>query len=460
MATALSGRASRGLRRRSGTDLPGEWGSRLRQRLIAAGPLAARFGIHLGSRVDLFSGTDCLALLEIPDQGPPSHPAKVADLLSRELQARPDELFAALDPEPFDSGLVFQWHRARLAEGNDVVVELVHPELLSDLESGALRPIVERLVAAGELPAAARDAVGDLERQLDRLATCDELEKLADETEDSRWIEVPRAHRRFCTQRIRVLADLDGEAAEAAGDREDRKTRENRARRLARAWLALALSGRVYPSEPWGRNVRYLPSGKVAFLGGGIGRLPRTAQGDLRDYLAAVAAKNPALAALTFLDLLPDVPAGRRLRDRLRHTDPFRDRGWDVGGDLFARQVLAHRRTASELGYDLPEDLAPFYRGLFLLNQEVRALAGDRPVGKLLQQRREARLLLLFGELREEVESGHWSGTLERQLSLVSGLPQKLDRILTLAAEDDRDENAGGRSTAAGDSSRGSAWPA
>ena len=68
------------------------------------------------------------------------------------------------------------------------------------------------------------------------------------------------------------------------------------------------------------------------------------------------------------------------LRDRIRHTDPFRDRGWDIGGDLFARQVLAQRRAATELGYRTAEGLDPFYSGLFLLNHEVAgAVSGAGP---------------------------------------------------------------------------------
>ncbi len=415
----------------------GTRGARLRRRLLAAGPLAARFGIYLGSRVDLLSGTDCLRLLEIPDRGEPSPFERVAALVERELGERPEKLFEAFDGEPCDSGLLLQWHRARLPGGERVTVELVHPELESALDDGELRALTERLIGDGELPAGARPALAEFEPRLDLRRAADSLAELALETDGARWVEVPAVHHRLCSRRIRVLAALDGRAGGAAADAGDGAgSGARRARRLGRVWLAMALGGDLFPAEPWGRNLAWLEGGRVAFLDGDVHRLPRSCRGDLREYLAAVAARQPARAALALLDLLPDGAGNRRLRDRLRHTDPFRDRGWDVGGDLFVRQVLAHWHTARELGYRLPEGVVPFYRGLFLLNQEVRRLAADG--ASVRDGLREARLLLLAGELRDEGESGRWSGTLERQLSLLGGLPQKLDRILTLAASEDR----------------------
>jgi hypothetical protein len=356
--------------------------------------------------------------------------------IAERLGHRPESLFEAFDDAPLASGLVTQWHRARMPGGAAAWVELIHPELAPDPAGEVLRRLVARLVSSGELPAAAEEAVEELARDLDLRRSSLALEELADETAESRWIEVPRPYLGLCTPRVRVITDLGGRTASAlAGEPDERTSLEARARRLGRGWLALALSGRWFPAAPAAGNVRHLASGRVAFLGGPIWRLPRTVQPELRDYLAAVAAKRPARAAEAFFDLLAETTSDRRLRDRLRHTEPFRDRGWDVGGDRFARQVLAHWRIAERLGHRLEESLLPFYRGLFLLNQEIGALAPHAT--PLRDGLREARLLLLFDELRDEAESGRWNSALERQLGLLGGMPQKLDRILTLAAEDD-----------------------
>lgn len=418
-------------------------GVQLRRRLIASGAVAARFGIYLGSRVDLLCGADCRQLLEIPDRAPGSPAGLVAELIDRELGAPPEELFQHFDPEPFDSGLVFQWHHAHRLDGENLTVQVVHPELVSELEGRVLRGLADRLIAGGVLPVTARVAVGEFERRLDLEAAAAALDRFAEETADSRWVEIPEAQRRLWSPRVRVFSAVDGRPATSLAAEEDRRALETRARRLARVWLAMVLRGDPFPVEPWGRSLRYLEKGRVAFVEGEVRRLPRYVLADLREYLAAVAASEPARAALAFMDLVLGKPTDHHLRFRLRHADPFRDRGLDIGGDLFARQVLAHWRAADELGYRLPEELSAFYRGLFLLSQEVQRLtSGDTP---LRDGFREARLLLIVGELREEVAERP-GGILEGQLRLLSGLPQKLDRILTLAAERDESESDNRRS--------------
>lgn len=397
--------------------------------------MAARFGIWLGSRVDLLPGVDCLRLLEITDRAAASPLERVVAFLERQLGGRPEELFEAFEPEPFDSDLLFQRHAARRRGGGAVTVELLHPELETELAPARLRGLVERLISAGALPAGALAAVDEFTARLDRDRAAGDLAELAVETEGLARIEVPEVHRDLCTPLVLVTAATTGRAPAAAAAGED--VREARARRLARLWFALPLDGYLFPAEPWGANLAYPAGGRVVFQGGPNGRLPRRFQAPLREYLAAVAARQPARAAIAFLELLAEGRGDRRLRDRLRHVDPFRDRGWDVGGDPFARQVLAHWRTAEELGYRPAPGLAPFYRGLFLLNQEVRRLAGDDSTA-VRDGLREARLLLLAGELGEGGPAGGWAGVLERQIDLLSGLPWKLDRLLTLAAAEER----------------------
>ena len=424
---------------------------RLRRRLTAAGRLGSGFGRHLGSRVDLLSGADCAELLGIVDRGRPSRPEAVVGLVERSLRAPVKRLFDRFDAEPFDSGLLYQWHRARLPGGAPVTVKVVHPELDGELAAGRLSELAEELIAAGELPDGAREAAAELELGLDLAREAEALRELAGETAGSRWVEVPEVDEGRSARRVLVLSAPRRRVSKAAPG-------EARARRLARTWLSLALAGDLFPVEPWGRNVVYLEGGRVGFLGGAVHRLPRASRSELREYLAAVATHDPARAAQAYLELLPGTPHDRRLRDRIRHTDPFRDRGWDVGGDLFVRQVLAQRQSAVELGYRPPEGLEPFFRSLFLVNHEA---GGQTTTGAPVRDGfREARLLLLFEELRREAEDDRWVGAMEHQVGLLAGLPRKLDRVLTLAAERDRPGRSEERASAPAQSASGSRWAA
>jgi hypothetical protein len=432
-----------------GDDGHRSWGRRLRRRLVDAGPLGAGFGIHLGSRIDLLAGTDCVELLAIPDVAPASDPGLVGDLVDRELGGQPERILDDFDPRPFESGLLFQWHSARLAGGTSATLQLVHPELVPQLLEGRLEDLVERLVGAGEFPFRADAAVDEFMGGLDLARASEVLRTLSEETTDSAWLEIPDIS--HSSRWVRVLSALRGDQWQGSAPAD--------ARRISRIWHAMVLRGDLFPVQPWGRGVSVSSAGRVLFSGGEWNRLPRGSRGDLREYLAAVAAREPARAAEAFLDLLPRTPRHRRLRDAIRHCDPFRDQGWDIGGDLFARQVLAHWRSAAELGFAAPPSLLPFYRGLFLLNQEADRRAGD--TASVRNGFREARLLALFGELNEDGELRRLSGRVERQVGLMSGLPYKLNRILTLVSEDDRlEDEIDGRAGDPAETHRGGVWAA
>lgn len=441
-------------RSRGGSGL----GSRLRRRFIEAGPLAARFGIYLGSRIELLSGADCLELLEIPDRAAAGPPGGVTNLIDRELGGRPAEIFTSFEAQPFDSSLVHQWHRAELPDGQAVTVQLIHPELEAQLEGHRLHRLIDRAVSTGELPDEARAVLGEFESGLDLAAEVEVLERFSEEAEGSDWVVVPQVHRDLCSKLVRVRSSIPAPPAEIRTDEANgQDAHEARARRLCRVWIAMALGGGLFPLEPWGGGVRYLQRGRVAFLGGNLHRLQQALPAELREYLAAVAAPDPDRAARALVELFLGGASNRQLIHRIRHAAPFRDRGWDIGGDDFVRQVLAQWQAAVELGRRPRHDAAPFYRGLFLLNHEVQRLAGNAP--SVRDGFREARLLLLFGEWRDEGRKGRLSSVLESQANLLIRLPQKLDRVLSLAEREAPRGEGGGHNVEPAPRPRG-AWAA
>lgn len=438
----MSRRQPPSLDRRGGD---GSAGSRLRRRLTEAGPLGARFGIYLGSRCDLLFGVDCLELLQIPDRAPAGSPEGAANLIDGQLGGRPAEIFASFETRPFDSGLVYQWHRADLPDGQAVTVQLMRPELDPQREGRRLRRVIDKAISAGELPDEGRAALGDFESSLDLAADVEVQERFAEEAQGSRWVVVPEVHRDLCSRLVRVRSCVPAPLAEERTDEAaGQRSREARARRLCRVWFAMALSGKLFPLEPWSGGVRYLPRGRVAFPSSGLHRLRQALPAELREYLAAVAAPDPDRAACSLADLCTGGGSHRQLLHRIRHTAPFRDRRWDIGGDTFVRQVLAQWQAALELGGRPRHDTAPFYRGLFLLNHEVQRLAGN--VRSVRDGFREARLLLLFGEWRDEGRKGRLSGVLESQANLLIRLPQKLDRVLSVTERETRRSEGGERS--------------
>ncbi|HEY4562203.1 MAG TPA: AarF/UbiB family protein, partial [Thermoanaerobaculia bacterium] len=121
------------------------FGRRLRGALLELGPVFSAFGVYLASRIDLLAAADSLELATLPDGVRPLLPAEVLERVGMELGAPAETVLAAVAPEPCESSLLVQAHRARLADGRPVVLRLARPEILE-----AAGPDLDRLPLLAE----------------------------------------------------------------------------------------------------------------------------------------------------------------------------------------------------------------------------------------------------------------------------------------------------------------------
>ena len=110
---------------------------RVRAALEGLGPIFSAFGLYLSTRADLLPAQQCLELSAIPDRAAVTPAEAVRDLVQGELGTSLEETYPGFEAEPFESRLLFQAHRARLRNGQRVVVEVIHPEMVSGLETDA-----------------------------------------------------------------------------------------------------------------------------------------------------------------------------------------------------------------------------------------------------------------------------------------------------------------------------------
>src|SRR5690606_24320343 len=109
------------------------------------GPTFVKFGQLLSTRGDLLPAPYLLALERLQDDVEPVPFQEIRDTLERDLKVRITKAFAHFDERPLASASIGQVHRARLADGREVVVKVqrprIRPEILADLE--ALAEIAE-----------------------------------------------------------------------------------------------------------------------------------------------------------------------------------------------------------------------------------------------------------------------------------------------------------------------------
>ena len=112
-----------------------ERGERLREALVAMGPVYIKLGQLLSTRRDLIPPdvADALALLQ--DQVDPIQGFSIHQFVSDQLGQNADELFAHIDTEPLASASIAQVYAAQLKDGSEVVIKVVRPGIRSQIDA-------------------------------------------------------------------------------------------------------------------------------------------------------------------------------------------------------------------------------------------------------------------------------------------------------------------------------------
>lgn len=428
---------------------------RLSAALVSLGPVFSSFGLYLSSRADLLPAKNCLELAAIPDRADASHAGAVLGLIEGELGRAPDELFDAFEEEPFESRLMFQSHRARLRGGGGVVtVKATRPEfeerLACDLE---LLPLLNGVLADDAVGCAADDFRRTLSQQLDFSCEAGMLAELAREAEGFEQIRVPALYGELCTSRVLTFEHLSGtnlgdvlspfggwerEVGRAAPPSPSGIDPGDLANLLCLVWLRQSLQGGVFPVDPRPENILILPSRQIALTGGLFAGLPQDVKSNLFGYLVAAAGQLPDSACSYLLREMKCAGGAAReeeLRHRLRQVIPFRDGGWADSGDSrnLAEYLFVHWRFARECGYTPQPHLIGFFRGLFQIAATARLLAPSRD--PLMEALQDLRFNTMFTEFRDMVGLGRLGDSVDRYAAMMTELPQRLNDVLTLAAE-------------------------
>ena len=201
--------------RRAGRLLGGP--IRFRAWLEYLGPTFIKIGQYLALRPDLIPQEYCDELMVLFDRVQPFPWEQAREILTADLDAPPEAIFAAIDPVPIAAGSLAQAHLARLEDGTEVIVKVQRPDVrqrvLHDLRRARL---LARLMEVGQvsLVITPRQIVDEvtawLMQELDfehELANITLLRRLA---RGSPIEAIPRPYPELCTQRVLTMEYVRG----------------------------------------------------------------------------------------------------------------------------------------------------------------------------------------------------------------------------------------------------------
>lgn len=290
---------------------------RMRRALEELGPTFVKLGQLLSGRTDLLPPEWTSELAKLREHAAPVAWEEIRAQLTRDLGRPPEQVFASLDPKPLAAASIAQVHRARLADGSEVVLKVRRPGIVPRVAAD-LR-LIARLaeIAEKELPevrrlrprAIARQFESSMRAELDLSLEARQLERIAGQIVARREIVIPRVHRRFTTPSLLVQEFLDGPSLDQwiAKGRPGHFDPHRIAAVGAATILEMVFVHGLYHADPHGGNVLVLPDGRLGLLDFGmVGRLTDERRREFLELLEAVVKSRAPEVALVLLDWAGD----------------------------------------------------------------------------------------------------------------------------------------------------------
>jgi ubiquinone biosynthesis protein len=425
---------------RGRAELPGPAGdrsglaARFKRTLEECGGVFVKLGQVLSTRPDMLPPTFIVALSELQDAAPPVDYDSLEPLLTSQLGASPDEVFAEFERRPMAAASIAQVHRARLKSGEIVVVKVARPgigELVQrdlDIIRGLAHAFAQRVAwaqHAGVVDLADGFATAIWEETDFRIEAANiEAVSAAGGTD----VRIPRIFRELSTANVLVMEWLDGVKIRDSKNLLDSigVDRSEVARRLLRSVLRQIMVEGVFHADPHPGNVLILRDGTPALIDfGSVGRLDAAQQAAMRRMLLGVDRRDAALMrdALTELAGIRDTRTQDRLERALSQMLATRlGPGMRPGAELFA-DVL---RMLVDFELGLPPHVAAVFRCLVTVEGTLSLLA---PNFRVIDESRAAAAELLRDNVTIASLKQVARDELVSQLPIFRRLPRHLDQL-------------------------------
>ena len=191
---------------------------KLRTILEELGPTYIKLGQIMSLHSDILPRSYCDELMKLNSDVTPMPFTQVERLINEYYQCRWQDIFASVDTQPLGSASIAQVHRARLKNGEDVIIKVQREGIfvtmsrdISLLKRAArivapvthMKGIVDFNMVLDELWSVAQE-------EMDFLKEAANMEEFAHCNKDIRYVAVPKLYKEYTTSRILVMEYIGG----------------------------------------------------------------------------------------------------------------------------------------------------------------------------------------------------------------------------------------------------------
>jgi len=424
-------------------DLAEEAGFELADDLESLGPTFVKLGQLLSTRPDIVPPDFAEALTRLQDDVAPMPWADVERVFTEDLGLTPDEVFEHFEREPLASASLGQVHRARLANGHEVVVKVQRPDARARVEEdmaaiSELAQLVDGHTDVGkrmgfrELVAQFADTI---DAELDYRREASHLERLAEIVSPYDRLVVPAPVRESTTQRVLTMDHVEGRKVTTLTP-VGRTSIDGEAltEQLFRAYLDQILVHGFFHADPHPGNVLLTEDNKLALLDLGMVATvsPRFQDALVRLLVAAAEGRGEEAGRVTVAMGTPledfDEPAFLRGAAAL----VAKAHGTGIGDADVGTLVMELNRVAFESGLRQPPELAMLGKALLNLDQIAAQLDPSFDPSACIRDHAESIMVSRMRPSRERL----YATALDAR-EFIEELPGRVNRLLDAAAGGD-----------------------
>lgn len=284
---------------------------RVRMALEELGPTFIKMGQILSSRPDLLPVEFIRELEKLQDHVPSFEYSQVEKIIETELGIPLRDAFRDFNETPLASASIGQVHKARLIEGDNVVVKIQRPEIKKTVEVDLeiilhLATLMEKHIKGAEIHQPTKivqEFAQTLEKELDYNIEANHMERFAMQFLKDSSVYVPKTYREFSTSRILTMEYIDGIKSSETGLLE--KANLDRHKIACRGFdliMEQIFVHGFFHADPHPGNIFIMPNNIICYLDFGMmGRIGRESREHFTDLIMSAVRRDEAKATEALL---------------------------------------------------------------------------------------------------------------------------------------------------------------
>jgi len=192
--------------------------------------------------------------------------------IERELEMGIDSAFSWIDPTPLGTASLGQAHAARLPDGQDVVIKVLHPGIDRSVDSdlAALKTILigSRVMkrSKAEIDSIFEEIRERLTEELDYLQEAANLVAFGDLFANDDRVQIPGVHPALSTERVLTMDRIHGVSIDEFAKTASQQAKQRAGRTLGELHHVQAFQFRTLHADPHPGNYLFQPDGRVGML--------------------------------------------------------------------------------------------------------------------------------------------------------------------------------------------------